>query len=64
MKVIRGHPSNISRQVHEGILISHQLNLRDKEVRMGLGQHREVLNSRTEFFQPGLVAPRVSKNFY
>ena len=64
MEVLGGHPSCISRQIHEGTSISHQLSLRDREARMGLGQPRKILNSWTEFFQPGLIAPRVTKLLY
>ena len=64
MRVERSHHSNISRQIHEGILISQQLNLRDQEQRVGLEQPRKILNSRTEFYQPGLITPRAMKILY
>ena len=64
MEVIESHRSNLSRQIHEGQLISHQLGLRDKEMRQGLGQPRMILNSKKEFNQPGLIAPRVTKILY
>ena len=64
MEVIESHRSNLSRQIHEGQLISHQLGLRDKEMRQGLGQPRMILNSKKEFNQPGLIAPRITKILY
>ena len=64
MDVVQGHKSNISRQIQEGQLISHQLKLRDQEMRLGLGQPRQIMNSKLEFHQPGLIIPRVSKILY
>ena len=64
MRVIGTHPSNISRQVHEGILISQQLQLRDLETRQGKERPRQILNSRTEFMQPRLIRPWAVRILY
>ena len=64
MEIVKGHGSNLSRQIHEGLLISSQLGLRDQEIKKGMYQPRQILNSRTEFNQPGLITPRAAKILY
>ena len=64
MEIVKGHGSNLSRQIHEGLLISSQLGLRDQEIRKGVSQPRLILNSRTEFNQPGLIKHRAAKLLY
>ena len=64
MTVIRKHPTNLSRQVEEGTLISAQLLHRDMERKQGKANPRRILNSRTEWNQPGLVKPRAAKIMY
>ena len=60
MEIMKCHGSNLSRQIHEGLLISSQLGLHDQEIRKGVSQPRQILNSRTEFNQPGLNRPRAA----
>ena len=64
MSVVQSHRSSLPRQVQEGTIISNQLKLRDREVKCKVDQPRLVLNSKTEFNQPGMVQPRASRILY
>ena len=64
MELEASHRSNLGRQIHEGTLLASQIALRDQETREGLNKPRKLLNSRTEFFQPGLIKPRPMKILY
>ena len=64
MSVVQSHRSNLSRQVQEGTIISGQLAARDRERKLKIEQPRQILNSKTEFNQPGTVQPRASKILY
>ena len=64
MELVKSHNSNLSRQVQEGTLLSYSLAKCDQELREGLQKPRQVLNSRLEFHQPGLIVPRATGILY
>ena len=64
MEVVEAHQYVLRRQIQEGTLLSSELTSREKERRKDPGQARMVLNSWTEFHQPGLIQPRPAKILY
>ena len=51
MKTIRNHRRPLSRQSHEGLLLEHAV----KDIESG--EKLLLMNSKSEFFQPGVVRP-------
>ena len=64
MELLKGSRTVLDRQVQEGTLISFDLAKHYQEVREGVQKPRQVLNSRREFYQPGLIVSRATGILY